>query len=278
MKVAVHRKSKQSETQIVEFDDERVNIATLFRDIEKYAPPELLDELSAVGDTLEQMAWKCGWKTDELYRTLEANSHKQNYLAVCYYVASTRLRNHRSANTVKSWALTARFFHPKIAKKYGNDILPFSVFTYAASFGMAPFLGEDTVNPFVENKTIAYVWEAVLAYAQAMYYESGYGKAPSVEKLKEIFEGQRGTTKSGSKHIDTFVPDANTAMLPSPDLALNEEQFSLDTFLQALQIVTNGLPKLGSKFPKLSQFLSGIALQLSKAAEAIEHGVDLDED
>jgi hypothetical protein len=280
MKAQTKTKPAQAERVKVVFDGDLVDVAQLYRDIEKYAPAELLDELSAIGDTLEQMSWRCGWKTDELYRTLEANGHKQNYLAVCYYVAATRLRSNRSANTVKAWALTARFYSPKVARKYGNDFLPFAIFTYAASFGEEAWSGEEWSSPFLNDTKIKYMWQAVLTYALGSYYESGYGKAPTLEKLKEVFEEAKPVkvNGNGSKSFSRLTPTPDMAIEPMQDEGETTEPFIIQAFSQALHVVVNSLPAIGRRFPKISEALSGISLQLAKVAEALENGVDLDDE
>lgn len=266
-------KSKtQSQPDVIVFGDDGqlVNVKQLFRTINKYAPQNLLDKLAAVGDTLEQMSWQCGWLTDELYRTLEANGHKQNYLAVCFYVSAAKLRHNRSQNTVKAWAMTARFYTPKIARKYGKDILPFSTFTYAASWG------ETAVPAEILTEELQYMWQAVLQYALQKYHEGGDGRSPSVEHLKSVFEDKRERKHAEERKMDKFIPDADTAsgIDMSETISDSDDGVFLQVLIQALRIVSNGIPKLGARFPKASRTLSGILSQLSQLLENLERGED----
>lgn len=267
------KKVEQPDTIQITFDGEAVNIKTLYRVINKHAPQKLLDELAAIGDTLEQMSWRCGWKTDELYRHLEANGHKQNYLAVCFYVSAAKLRHNRSQNTVKAWAMTARFFPEKTAKKYGNDVLPFSTFTYAASWG------EAIAPPEIMSDEIQYMWQAVLRYALQKYHEGGDGRSPSVEHLKTMFEGRRERKSSEERHIETLIPDSDTAIeIDMSRIVGSASEVSSDLFVQvvvqALRVVSNAIPKLGEKFPEAARTLSGILSQLGQVMDKLERGED----
>jgi hypothetical protein len=250
---------EHNETQIAVIKHE-------FRDIEKHASETTLNELSSAGDLLEQMSWKIGWWTDKLYRELEANGAKKNYMLVCYYVAISRLRGNRSHNTVKKYALTARFFTEQQAKDFHSDMLPFNHFTYAASFGNAK--AKDGVEMW--KKVLAYSWDKLLA--------SDIGTPCTVKDLQREFEG--AAPKSPSAGNLTFTP-----MTPSPRAAIevdandvgDDDQQVMSSLVNALQVINIGLPRVGKKFPVISKVLAGISVQLAAMIEKLQSGDDLEE-
>jgi hypothetical protein len=253
--------NEQAEEQIAVIKHE-------FRDIEAHASEETLNQLSAAGDVLEQMSWKIGWWTDKLYRELEANGAKKNYELVCYYVAISRLRGNRSHNTVKKWALTARFFTEQQAKDFHSDMLPFNHFTYAASFGnqKAP----DGVE----------MWKKVLAFSYAKMLASDIGKPCTVKDLQREFEGAAPKSQNaGNLQYTPVTPMPYTAGLEGvrPLKDTDDDEYALTGFANALQVVIAGLPLLGRRFPVISKVLAGISMQLATVIEKLQSGDDLEE-
>lgn len=289
------KKSNNAETGIVaEFDAEKlVDAATSvlngvkwqedgtaqtggdsvkFHGIERYADNQILDDLSAAGDQLEQLAWKIGWLTDKLYKNLIANRHEVDYLFVCYYVAVTRLKNQRGMNTVKRWALTARFFSPKVAKQYMYDVLPMSHFAYAASFGN--LVAQD-------DKGKKYpVWQMVLDWSWSAYQKSPVTRSISVRELKEKFEGLKIVKPSTSPVRDwSFTPDSGSAIegvemtVPSSmddtatDLITSIVYGVLQNFTMA---ISTYIPALTKVRPEIGQALAGVVHNLEMIASKLE--------
>src|SRR5688572_28115833 len=237
-----------------------------FHEIEQHADARILDGLSAVGDTLEQMAWKCGWLTDELYRNLIANKIKVDYLFVCYFVSVTKLKGQRQMNTVKKWALTARFFPERTANYYHRDILPFSHFTYAASF-------DDAVNPDTGNK----YWEDVLAHSWEFYLASPVSRHISVAELQDVFEKKKPAKRRSPPKTSDFTPGTNTAYSVkasddessiidfSSQITLDESKAlsildsSARTFIESIR---NVIPALQKSRPWLANGIAGIVVSL----------------
>lgn len=204
----------KTDTKEQELDLGTQTISQAFYDLEQHANQEILDDLSAVGDTLEQMAWKAGWLVEKLYHNLLANDFQVNgrvvdYLFICHYVSIVRLRGQRKANTLKKWGLVARFFPEKIAKKFHNDVLPFSHFVLAASY-------DDLVHPSGEK-----MWRVVLNKSWESYCSAPMSRHISEQDLKDWAEGR--TPKQRTAKSVTTVP----TMTPmSGYTASDEEEFT----------------------------------------------------
>lgn len=266
IKYDVKRKPKQDK-----MDDSPTNV--IFHNIEKHADEEILNELSAVGDTLEQMAWKCGWLVNELYVNLLANKYQVDYLMVCYYVSVVRLRGQRKMNTVKKWALTARFFPRKVAEHYGSLILPFSHFTYAATF-------DDQ-----KDRTGKPIWQSVLEYSWARYTdEHGYASHASVAELEREFEGKK-IVKSTRPVTNLFTPglaSSSSAALPEVDMddgeseleGVAEERIALNIIQDAVgkfvDTVGNVLPRVSLSYPSIAAGVAAILSLMGNLKQALK--------
>lgn len=241
------------------------NLAVKFHEIEAHASNNLISQLAAVGDTLEQMAWRCGWLVNDLYHELLANQYPADYLEVCYYVSVVSLRSQRSQNTVKKWALTARFFQPHVARKYGCDVLPFSHFAYAASF-------DDQKD--ASGKPL---WQCVLEYSWNQYINpiNGVSRHISVMELQEHFEGKpRKMRVHVPQTMSSFIPSAASAILPS----VADEDEAQDELLVARQAITQFenalrslLPRLSVSYPSVASGLAGVLSLLGKIKGAMSH-------
>lgn len=243
--------------------------SVIFHAIEQHADENILNQLSAVGDTLEQMAWKCGWLVEELYVNLQANNYEVDYLMVCYYVSVVRLRGQRSMNTVKKWALTARFFPPKVAAHYGAQVLPFSHFTYAASFDDE----KDTNGGLLWAKVLTYSWDR---YTD----ESGYARYATVAELEQEFEGKKPKKKTTPPTTNQFVPSVSTSEMPVIDIEDEDEQDNADE-QKALSIITeavslfentvrNALPRMSKRYPSVASGLAAILSLLGNLKSALK--------
>jgi len=241
------------------------NLAVKFHEIEAHASNNLISQLAAVGDTLEQMAWRCGWLVNELYHELLANQYPTDYLEVCYYVSVVSLRSQRSQNTVKKWALTARFFQPHVARKYGCDVLPFSHFAYAASF-------DDQ-----KDASGKLLWQSVLEYSWGHYINpiNGVSRHVSVMELQERFEGKpRKTRVHVPQTMSSFIPSAVSAISP-----LNQQEDEpQDDLLVARQVILQFesalhglLPRLSVSYPSVASGLAGVLSLLGKIKGAMSN-------
>lgn len=239
--------------------------SVIFHDIENHASPKLISELASVGDTLEQMAWRCGWKVNELYENLLANGYGVDYLEVCNYVSVVSLRSQRSPNTVKKWALTARFFQPHVAKNYGNDVLPFSHFAYAASF-------DDQVDS--SGKLL---WQKVLEYSWSYYISpsNGVSRHLSVMELQEYFEGKPRNAKTavrkGATH--SFIPSSITAMNSAEiEKVVQDDLAQVRLAIQQFESVLRGLlPRISHQHPSVASGLAGVLNLLGKVKNVLNN-------
>lgn len=224
------------------------SLAVKFHEIEEHSSQEIISDLASVGDTLEQMSWRCGWLVNDLYEQLLANNHPVDYLEVCYYASVVSLRGQRSMNTVKKWALTARFFSPRVAHKYGSDVLPFSHFVYAASF-------DDQ-----KDQLGKLMWQRILEYSWSYYTNpvNGIARHLSVAELQEHFEGKPRKTRVHPATMTSFIPSTATALLP------NElEQVVQDDLMVVRQAIAQFENVLRSLLPRISHSHPGIASGLA---------------
>lgn len=237
--------------------------SVIFHEIENHASAQLISELASVGDTLEQMAWRCGWKVNELYEDLLANGYAVDYLEVCNYVSVVSLRSQRSPNTVKKWALTARFFQPHVAKKYGHDVLPFSHFAYAASF-------DDQVD-----HTGRCLWQKVLEHSWNHYTNpaNGIARHLSMVELQEYIEGKPPKTKSTVHHgvVHSFFPSSVTALDPvDMDKLVQDDLAEIQIAIHQFESVLRGLlPRISHKNPLVASGLAGVLNLLGKVKKVL---------
>lgn len=233
---------------------DKIKPGVIFHDIEKHADEKILARLSAVGDTLEQMSWEAGWLVDRLYQNLLANGLQVDYLTVCYYVSVASLRGQRSMHTVKRWALTARFFPPKVARKYGADVLPFSHFTYAASFD-----DQKDAQGFP-------LWEKVLRQSWDHYSgsEKSFASHLSVDALRETFEGKRRHAPASGVPVSAsgFIPSSTAVVEDEEPMGEGDSETLLERILNAIAVFSGSvratLPLLAEKNPNAARGLSGI--------------------
>jgi hypothetical protein len=231
----------------------------IFQEIERAAPEDLLYALSAVGDTLEQMAWKAGWLTDHLYNLCRAKQVEADYFTVCYYVAAFRLRGQRSPNTVKAWALTARFFSQEVALQYHYDIVPMTIFTLAASF-------RDQVNPKTQNL----YWQDALDYAFEEYQNLGTGRCPSRAKVLNYLTGEEIITRGLPITAGTNLLPGIAEVQPGDEMDVasgegmgeSEVAVLISGFAQAIRQAQCYVPMLAKYFPKAEPVIQSAILQL----------------
>jgi hypothetical protein len=240
-------------------------VSVKFHEIIQHADTKILEKLSALGDELHQMQWRVGWLTDALYKNLIANHYPVDYLFVCYFVSVVSLKGNRSMNTVKKWALIARFFPVKVAKQYNYDVLPMSHFEYAASF-----------NDLCEPQTGTLVWQAVLDYAWHEYTNSPVSRCPSVNDLKVKFEEARKKAQRKTPVTSGFVPPVASALALDASIPMSGEVASatmdvvtgiikgiIDNFTLT---IGNYLPRLMDSKPKVGQALAGVLHNLNEVS------------
>lgn len=247
------------------FEDDSL-VSVKFHEINQHADADLLDKLAALGDELEQMAWKIGWLTDKLYKNLMANKADVDYMWVCYYVSVTKLKGQRSMNTVKYWALTARFFPEQVAKKYNYDLLPMSHFNYASTFN----------DLRIDNVP---VWQMVLDYSWDCYINSAttLKRFTSKAKLKERFEGMRvpeRPKKTPSGLTENFTPSFESAAGAEFPVNENIASAAAEVWLPIIggliqnftMAIGNYLPVLQKSSPDIGQALAGVLSNLDTIA------------
>lgn len=248
------------------------NVATVgdtFYQLEQFADQEILDSLSAVGDTIEKMAWEAGWLTEDLYRNLLANGFQVNgrpvdYLFVCHYVSIKKLRGQRQMNSIKKYGLTARFFPRPIAKKFHFDVLPMSHFVLAASY-------DDLPHPSGEK-----MWKAILERSWDSYQNSPMSRHISEADLKDWAEGRTPKART-AKSVDT-IP----SMTPVTGYSASEEEEYVTPEIRRqepdLNIVVNILGGIAQNFvlgaqayvPALAQRRPYLAKGLAKLLEEMK--------
>lgn len=246
-------RSEREVTIELDLADEK-EIAEMMRKIEGVIPEKILNRFGAIGDLEEQLQWEKGDLTNDIWLIVEAKKLKNKkgrryqFLDICYFVTKKFLRNSRSFNTVKAWALTARRYSPEIRAMYSSDLIPFSHFAYAAKRKF------DVDSQVTGLK----VWQDILQDSLDFYHQ--HMKYKSVRALEEKFEGVK---KSNVKYQTGVYRDREVDMIhpvsiidlqgdtkPYEDLSLEAE------FREFAHKFEGFLHRFSAKYPKFSNTLT----------------------
>jgi hypothetical protein len=132
----------------------------------KSVPESLKIELSALADRHRRDYWRVGDVTNEIVVLVKERPDVYPDVGEMevYKAVATMLNQEYSSRTVRDYAGLAAFFNSEIRQEY--DLLPFSHFRYARSFGDR--------------------WAEVLGYSLAVAHEND--RPPSVEFLEMKFQ------------------------------------------------------------------------------------------
>lgn len=253
----------KTKTQHAVQENDQPDIAKMFKNLEKILPDALLQELRSMGDFLEQLSWKSGWLTEEVYQRAKQAGLDYDIMTVCWLVSTGYLRGHLTANSLKAYLVTTRFFSQPVAKAYHYDVLPMSVFTLARSLH-----GKD--SPKLKRSL---TWAEILAWAWEQYQDSGSGRCPSNRKIMDEFWNvspkgtpARSVPSNLGEMMDNYA-DPETATLDPFSIAGDgeiSEEAVLNGFMAAVDNLAPYVTLIERVFPKASSWLASIILQLKQ--------------
>jgi len=240
-------------------------IRSMFKAIERVLPEDLIAEFDGLVQAEDMMQWSYGDKTNQIWSAVSAKKLKNKkgkpytFLDICFFVSVRFLRQTRSFNTVKTWALVCRRYSPVVRQLYNYEDIWFAHFAYAAK----KIFDVDDTNG--KKK-----WQNVLSFSYNQSLRQGY--TVSVQQLESYFEGRK-------KNKSNFAPTVHDFALADIDLSpidVNQVatiQSDADTlegeFGEAIHRLGGIVTRISAKYPIIGGSVNQAYAVLSNALRVI---------
>lgn len=175
-------------------------------------------KLIALQESMSHIQWRAGDLVNEIYQQVIANRLEVTMMDVCEYV-SGQVYGEFSATTLRIYSAISKFY-PIHIRSTINDVIPYGVFRYAATFG------DD--------------WRRVFDFAEQ--FLANFGRPPYLRELRDHFNPTTSLLAQLTPPPENFIkPESPEAHLiegniPEFEQALYPDDLSTTLSKLAIQI------------------------------------------